>query len=199
MDQLVVLRKDWQRGAYLPHVSSSEMVAHNFVSIPRFKAREGDRNEASPKHAKVKKLELPKSTDIWDYNIRLNRVFNLNGLNYGPYHDDADDDVDEAMGIKGKGALKGSGIDEGVSKRKAPLVKLKRKKKKKRSKYPMPMRASSGDEESIMVALSASFVEDLATTYLASGQTMSHAGLEEASSRASKVPRGECPRGKRIS
>lgn len=44
-----------------------------------------------------------------------------------------------------------------------------------------------------------SFVEDLAATCLASGQTLSHACLEEASSRASKVPRGEWPRGKRIS
>lgn len=117
----------------MPHVSSSDMVTHNFVSFPKFKVREGDRNEASPRHAKVKKLELPKSIDIRGYNIRLNRVVKLNGLNYGPYHEDADDDVDEAMGIKAKGkeALKGSGTDEGVSKRKAPLAKLKRKMKKK--------------------------------------------------------------------
>lgn len=72
----------------------------------------------------AKKLELPKSMDIYGSNIQLNRDFELNCLVYGLYPEDANDDVDENLGtkVKGKEVAKGSAIGEGTSNQKAPPV-----------------------------------------------------------------------------
>jgi hypothetical protein len=43
----------------------------------------------------VKKIELPKSIDIQGCNIQINRCFELNHLEYGPYSEAMKEDVEE--------------------------------------------------------------------------------------------------------
>lgn len=122
----------------------------------------------------AKKLELPKSMDIYGSNIQLNRDFELNCLVYGLYPEDANDDVDENLGtkVKGKEVAKGSAIGEGTSNRKAPPVN----KKKSWSKFLVPVRPMCGGDESGLAAASVGFAEDLATSCLAA-TTLSGLGL----------------------
>jgi hypothetical protein len=46
------------------------------------------------------KTELPKSWDIRNSNIRLNHVFMMNELPYGPYPEEVSKDADDAAGGK---------------------------------------------------------------------------------------------------
>lgn len=93
-------------------------------------------NEVEAKAIKVfgkyaKKVELPKSVDIWGSNIRLNRVFKLNGLYYGPYPEDGDENVDESLGAwaKGKGPRR-ERLDQGDLSGRHPSPTRRRRKNK---------------------------------------------------------------------
>ena len=56
------------------------------------------------------------SWDIRGLNVRLNRVFKLNGLQYGPYPEEGSTNVGDIDDRKRKSVATRGGVDEGCSK-----------------------------------------------------------------------------------
>lgn len=55
------------------------------------------------------KTETPKSRDIRGSNVRLNHVFELNNIQYGPYPKEVYVDVGDVEGQKKKGGIRHGG------------------------------------------------------------------------------------------
>jgi hypothetical protein len=87
------------------------------------------------------KTEMLRSSDIHGSNVRLNRVFELNKLPYGPYPEGDSTDASDDRGKQVK-----QRTDEGTSKEKAPVAATRKRK------------LGMGDDETVPRA-SRSFVE----------------------------------------
>jgi hypothetical protein len=122
------------------------------------------------------KIELVRSWDIRGSNVRLNQVFESNGLWYGPYPEGDSADAGDGRGKKVK-----IPFDEGTSKGKAMLaVTWKRKMEAKGMK-----RAMVGPRASRC------FVEELVETCARPWEVMNSPNLRETSSRMLKVTGGQ--------
>jgi hypothetical protein len=122
----------------------------------------------------VPKTEMIKSWDIRGSNVRLNRVFELNSLPYGPYPEGDSTDVgnDRGKQVKIRPA-------EGTSKGKTVVVATRKRK--------MDLQGTGDDE--MGPRASGIFVE-LMGTCAGPGEVMSSPKLRETSSRMLKVTRG---------
>jgi hypothetical protein len=128
------------------------------------------------------KTEMLRSWNLRSSNVRLNRVFELNGLRYCPYPEEGSVDVEDTEERKKKGGFKRCGVDEGFSKGKL-VVSLVRKRRKVETKTKALARAAG------VVEASNKFVEELVETCAEPGEVMSSPVLREASARMLKVTR----------
>jgi hypothetical protein len=124
----------------------------------------------------VSKTEMLRSWDIHGSNMRLNRVFELNKLPYGPYPEGDSADAGDDRGKQVK-----PWADEGTSKEKAPVAATRKSK------------LGMGDDETGPRA-TGSFVEELMETCVVPEELMSSPKLRETSSRMLKVTEGRWPR-----
>jgi hypothetical protein len=122
------------------------------------------------------KTEMLRSWDIRGSNVRLNRVFKLNKLPYGPY---PEGDSTDAGDYRGKQVNPRAG--EGPSKGKAPVATIRKRK------------LGMGADESGTRA-TGHFVEELMETCMVPGELMSSPELRETSSRMLKVIGGRWSR-----
>ena len=110
------------------------------------------------------KTEMPRSWDIHDSNVRLNHVFELNGLQYGLY---PEEDSAEAGDERRKKRV-ATRVDEGCSKGKVVITATRKRKVvevKGITKTSGVSRASKG------------FVEELAETCAEPGEVMTSPNL----------------------
>lgn len=71
------------------------------------------------------KTEMTKSLEFRDGNIRLNRVFEMNELEYGPYPKDAEEGEEEGSGVTMNGKeVAESGDDSDGLKEKALSIRV---------------------------------------------------------------------------
>jgi hypothetical protein len=118
------------------------------------------------------KTEMLKSWDIRGSNVRLNRVFELNSLPYGPYPEGNSTDVGDDRGKQAKPRP-----EEGTSKGKAVVAATRKRK--------LDLQGTGDDETGPRA--SGIFVEELIRTCTVPGEVMSSPELRETSSRLRKV------------
>jgi hypothetical protein len=75
------------------------------------------------------KTEMLKSWDIRGSNVRLNRVFELNNLQYDPYPEEGSIDAGDIDDRKRKGMATHGGVDEGFSKGKVVAMAVRKKRR----------------------------------------------------------------------
>jgi hypothetical protein len=131
-----------------------------------------------------RKTKMSRSWDIHGSNVRLNCVFELNGLRYGLYPKEGSTDVGDAGERKKKGGLRHDGVDEGCSKGKV-VVPPTRKMRKVDAKAKGPARATRVAEASDI------FAEELADTCTEPGEVMTLPIPREASAWMVEVTRGD--------
>jgi hypothetical protein len=124
----------------------------------------------------LEKMELTRSWEIRGSNVGLNRVFELNGLRYGPYHEGDSADAEDDRGKKVK-----TRADEGSSKGKAVIAATRKRKMEVKGM----MRAIWG------LKASRCFPEELAETCAVPREVMTSPDLRESASRMLKVTEGE--------
>jgi hypothetical protein len=115
------------------------------------------------------KTKTLRSWDIRDSNNRLNRVFELNNLPYGPY---PEGDSADSINFRGKQVIPRA--DECPSKERAPVAAVHKRK------------LGMGDDETGLRA-TRRFVEELMETCTVPGELMSSPKRRETSSRMLKV------------
>lgn len=133
------------------------------------------------------KTELSNSWDIRCSNVRLNQVFELNGLPYGPYLEEASEDANDTAKGKKQCRDKGVAADEGTLKGKVAAPLLLKKKKAK-----VGLASGTGGEmggTTQEAKASASFVRNLDKKCTESWEVMPSTVLQEASARMLKMTR----------
>jgi hypothetical protein len=73
------------------------------------------------------KTEMSRSWDIRGSNVRLNHVFELNGLRYDPYREEGSTDVRDAAECRKKRGVKRGASDKGYSKGKVMVLPVQKK------------------------------------------------------------------------
>jgi hypothetical protein len=127
----------------------------------------------------VPKTEMLRSQDIRGSNVRLNHVFELNSLPYGPYSKGYSTDAGDDRGKQVKTRL-----EEGTSKGKADVAVTRKRK--------IDLQGTGDDE--MGPRASGIFVEELMGTCAGPGEVMSSPELQETSSRKLKFTGGRCHR-----
>jgi hypothetical protein len=123
----------------------------------------------------VPKTEMLRSWDIHSANIRLNRVFELNSLRYGPYLEGDSVDAEDDRGKQVK-----TRSEEGTTKGKDVVVATRKSK----------IYVQGTEGEKMGPKASRLFVEELTGTSAGPGEAMTSSKLRETSSRMLKVTGG---------
>jgi hypothetical protein len=129
------------------------------------------------------KIDMSRSWDIRGSNVRLNRVFELNGLHYGPYpQEDSTDAGDDDR--KRNGMAKRGGVDEGCSKGKVVAMAVRKKRRVEAKKKGLAKTSRVAGASNRFVEVQMEMCADL-------GEVMASPDLQDASSRTLKVIGGE--------